>query len=91
MKKAAVALDFERAASLRDALEDLRRTMKKTEKFERLPYTLPVAIDPDKDLQELAAILALATPPERIEGFDISNISGTWPATTSLIASALPL
>src|SRR4029079_18548670 len=33
MKKAAAALDFEKAASLRDALEDLRRTMKKTEKF----------------------------------------------------------
>jgi len=85
MKKAAVALDFERAASLRDALEDLRRTMKKTEKFERLPYTLPVAIDPDKDLQELAAILALATPPERIEGFDISNISGTF-AVASMVS-----
>jgi len=47
MKKAAAALDFEKAAQLRDALDDLRRTMKKTEKFERLPYTLPLAINPD--------------------------------------------
>ncbi len=85
MKKAAAALDFEKAASLRDALEDLRRTMKKTEKFERLPYTLPLAIDPDKDLQELAAILALPAPPERIEGFDISNISGTF-AVASMVS-----
>jgi excinuclease ABC subunit C len=85
MKKAAAALDFEKAASLRDALEDLRRTMKKTEKFERLPYTLPLAIDPEKDVLELAAVLGLANPPERIEGFDISNISGTF-AVASMVS-----
>jgi excinuclease ABC subunit C len=85
MKKAAGALDFEKAAGLRDALEDLRRTMKKTEKFERLPYTLPVAIDPNKDLQELATVLGLPAPPERIEGFDISNISGTF-AVASMVS-----
>ena len=78
MKKAAAALDFEKAAALRDAIEDLRRTTKKTEKFERLPYTLPVAIAPEKDVLELAEILELPNPPERIEGFDISNISGTF-------------
>ncbi|HYV26659.1 MAG TPA: GIY-YIG nuclease family protein, partial [Candidatus Eisenbacteria bacterium] len=50
MKKAAAALDFEKAAQLRDALDDLRRTMKKTGKFQRLPYKLPVAIEPDRDL-----------------------------------------
>src|SRR4051812_35214547 len=32
MKKAATALDFEKAALLRDALDDLRRTTRKTEK-----------------------------------------------------------
>ncbi len=85
MKKAAVALDFEKAAALRDALDDLRRTMKKTEKFERLPYTLPVAIDPERDVQELSQILGLAAPPERIEGFDISNISGTF-AVASMVS-----
>jgi excinuclease ABC subunit C len=85
MKKAAAALDFEKAASLRDALEDLRRTMKKTEKFERLPYTLPLAIDPEKDVRELAEILGLPAPPERIEGFDISNISGTF-AVASMVS-----
>ncbi len=85
MKKAAAELEFEKAASLRDALEDLRRTTRKTEKFERLPYKLPVAIDPDRDLQELAGILALPAPPERIEGFDISNISGTF-AVASMVS-----
>jgi excinuclease ABC subunit C len=85
MKKAATALDFEKAAQLRDALDDLRRTTKKTTKFERLPYKLPVAIEPDRDLAELAQVLNLPSPPERIEGYDISNISGTF-AVASMVA-----
>lgn len=85
MKKAASELDFEKAASLRDALADLRRTMKKTEKFPRLPYTLPVAIEPARDLAELGVVLGLTAPPERIEGFDISNISGTF-AVASMVS-----
>ena len=31
-----------------------------------------------RDLAELAQALGLPAPPERIEGFDISNISGTF-------------
>jgi excinuclease ABC subunit C len=85
MKKAAGALDFEKAAQLRDALDDLRRTTKKTGKFQRLPYKLPVAIEPDRDLAELARVLNLPSPPERIEGYDISNISGTY-AVASMVA-----
>src|SRR5437667_421069 len=56
MKKAAGSQDFEKAAQLRDMLFDLRRTTQKTEKFERLPYKLPVAIDPDRDLAGLAKL-----------------------------------
>ena len=78
MKKAALAQDFEKAAELRDALQDLQRTTQKTAKFERVPYTLPVSIDPAKDLEELGRALGLPAPPARIEGFDISNISGTF-------------
>ncbi len=78
MKKAAADLDFEKAAQLRDAIVDLRRTTQKTEKFERIPYKLPVAMNPEADLRELAQVLGLAEPPARIEGFDISNISGTF-------------
>ncbi len=78
MKKAAAALDFEKAAQLRDAISDLKRTTQKTEKFERIPYKLPVAINPEADLRELARVLGLPSPPARIEGFDISNISGTF-------------
>ena len=78
MKKAAAAHDFEKAADLRDLIRDLQDTWKRTEKFARVPYTLPLAINPAKDLYELAQVLGLPQPPERIEGFDISNISGTF-------------
>lgn len=85
MKRAAADLNFEKAAQLRDALDDLRRTTQKTNRFERVPYKLPLAIDPDRDLAELAKLLNLPGPPERIEGFDISNISGTF-AVASMVS-----
>src|SRR5208337_3758902 len=85
MKKAAVAQDYEKAAGLRDLIRDLKETTKKERKFERTPYTLPLAIDPQRDLTELAKVLDLAAPPQRIEGFDISNISGTF-AVASLVS-----
>jgi excinuclease ABC subunit C len=78
MKKAAAAQEYERAAELRDLLADLRHTTKKVSRFERVPYSLPMALDADKDLQELGNALGLAAPPQRIEGIDISNISGTF-------------
>jgi excinuclease ABC subunit C len=77
MKKAAVAQEYERAAELRDLLADLKHTTQKTHRFARTPYSLPVAVHPDQDLAELAQMLALPAPPQWIEGFDISNISGT--------------
>ena len=78
MKKAAASHDFEKAAELRDLIRDLNDTWKKTEKFTRVPYNLPLAINPESDLVALAKILDLPAPPMRIEGFDISNISGTF-------------
>ena len=77
MKKASAAQLFEKAAELRDAIDALRRTTKKTTRFERTPWNLPVSVLPERDNLELANILGLPAPPERIEGFDISNISGT--------------
>ena len=85
MKKAAAAQDFEQAAQLRDLLKDIKSTTQKTEKFERVPYKLPVAINPESDLRELARVLGMPQPPARIEGFDISNISGTF-AVASLVS-----
>ena len=85
MKKAAASHDFEKAADLRDLIRDLDDTWKKTEKFARVPYNLPQALNPKNDLVELAKILNLPAPPQRIEGFDVSNISGTF-AVASLVS-----
>ena len=85
MKKAARAQDYEKAAGLRDLIRDLKETTKKERKFDRVPYTLPLSINPGNDLAELAMVLGLREPPRRIEGFDISNISGTF-AVASLVS-----
>jgi excinuclease ABC subunit C len=85
MKKAAAAQEFERAAELRDLLSDLKRTTGKVNRFERVPYSLPFALDAEKDLAELGEALGLPGPPQRIEGFDISNISGTF-AVASMVS-----
>ena len=85
MQKAALAQDYEKAAGLRDLIRDLGETTKRERKFERVPYTLPLSLDPENDLVELAKVLGLRQPPQRIEGFDISNISGTF-AVASLVS-----
>jgi excinuclease ABC subunit C len=78
MRKAAAAHDFEKAADLRDMVKDLERTTKREKVFTRVPYSLPLSINPVSDLVALAKVLGLPAPPQRIEGFDISNISGTF-------------
>ncbi len=78
MRKAAAAQDYEKAADLRDLIKDLDRTTRKEKSFERVPYSLPMSLDPALDLVELAKVLKLPATPQRIEGFDISNISGTF-------------
>jgi excinuclease ABC subunit C len=80
MKSAAEKLEFERAAQIRNMLEDLRRTTKPTRRFTR--GSLPSAVDPAADLQALADALLLPGPPHIMECFDISNIS-----TTHVVAS----
>lgn len=75
MKKAAGKLDFEKAAQLRNLLEDLRKTTKPMTRFTR--KVLPSAIDPAADLIALADALQLGRPPRVMECFDISNISNT--------------
>jgi len=80
MKSAAEKLDFERAAQIRNMLDDLRRTTKPARRFTR--GSLPSTVDPATDLQALADALLLAGPPRIMECFDISNIS-----TTHVVAS----
>ena len=76
MQAAAAKHDFERAAQLRDMIEDLKRTTAPTRRFTR-KAPLPGVMDPADDLIALADALALPGPPEVMECFDISNISST--------------
>ena len=78
MQKASAEQDFEKAARYRDMIQDLLETTKKSRKFTRMPVKLPGAIHFERDLTELGQALGLSGPPRRIEGFDISNISGTF-------------
>src|SRR5438045_6495285 len=80
MHKAAEKLDFEKAADLRNMLEDWRRTRRPPRRFTR--HSLPSAIDPVSDVQALADALQLSRLPVVMECFDISNIS-----TTHVVAS----
>ncbi len=80
MEKAAAALDFERAAELRNILADLKETTRKVRKFTR--HSLPSTVAPEADLAALADALDLPGPPRVMECFDISNIS-----TTHIVAS----
>ncbi len=80
MKKAAEKLDFEKAAELRNMLEDLKRTTKPMRRFTR--HSLPSTINPAKDVEALRDALQLERAPAVMECFDISNIS-----TTHVVAS----
>lgn len=85
MKKAATALDFERAAEMRNMLDDLRKTTKPMARYNRdQRHRLGVTstINPVADLAALGEELSLGGPPRRMECFDISNIS-----TTHIVAS----
>ncbi|MDR1145213.1 MAG: excinuclease ABC subunit UvrC [Verrucomicrobiales bacterium] len=74
MKRHAAALDFEKAATLRNLLDDIRATTKPQRRFTR---ALPSTVRPAHDLEELRVALTLTATPALIECFDISNISVT--------------
>ena len=85
MQKAATALDFERAAELRNMLDDLRKTTKPMARYihgVRGRSSTGSNIDPAADIAALAEALSLGAPLRRMECFDISNIS-----TTHVVAS----
>ena len=75
MRKAAADRDYEKAASLRDLLDALKRTTEKSRRFLR-ENPLPRR-DEASALTSLAAALGLERPPATAECFDISHISGT--------------
>ncbi|BCX47071.1 excinuclease ABC subunit C [Haloferula helveola] len=74
MEKAAGRLDFEKAALLRDVLDNLRKTLNPTRQFTR-GRGVPTTVKPIEDLAELGEELGLEGPPRVMECFDISNVS----------------
>jgi excinuclease ABC subunit C len=80
MRKAAKKMDFEKAAELRNMIDDLRSTTRPMRRFTR--GSLPSSIDPMADVRALADALQLPQMPRVMECFDISNIS-----TTHVVAS----
>ncbi len=74
MNSAAENLDFEKAASLRDILQNLEKTLSPTRQFSR-GRGVQTTVKPTEDLTELGKELGLAGPPRVMECFDISNVS----------------
>ena len=82
MNRAAERRDFEKAASLRNLIEDLKKTTRPARKFFR---TLPSTVVPEKELEALRDVLQLGAVPSRIECFDISNISDTHSVASMVV------
>jgi len=82
MKKAAERRDFEKAASLRNLVEDLKKTTRPAKRFFR---DLPTTVVPERDLEILRDVLGLMAVPARIECFDISNISDTHSVASMVV------
>ncbi|MGA3007685.1 MAG: excinuclease ABC subunit UvrC [Opitutaceae bacterium] len=78
MQAAAESHAFEKAAELRDVIFALEKTLEKTRKFERAPAWPRAGDDRSTALTTLASALRLPAPPNTIECFDISHISGTF-------------
>lgn len=73
MQKAAKDKDFERAAQLRNQLFSLQNLGKQVI-FSDKEF---LDISKDQALAQFQQLLSLAAPPKRIEGYDISHMSGT--------------
>jgi excinuclease ABC subunit C len=85
MQQAAAKLDFEKAAELRDMVEDFKKTLIPTRTFERGARARVIrSIDPMADVQELKDLLHLEHAPLVMECFDIANI-GTAHCVASMV------
>ncbi len=76
MEQASADLDFEKAAELRDVIDNLEKTTIKARQFAHTK-SIPTTVLPVEDLAELADYLRLPRPPGIMECFDISNVSST--------------
>lgn len=77
MADASTALEFERAAELRDqiaAIEKLEERSTKRDGWQ--PETEIGYVEPEKGLRSLQKTLGLDEPPRVVEGFDIAHLGG---------------
>ena len=76
MRAAAQAMDFEKAARLRDSVRALRHVQERVTFRAVRPEEVEGRIQTSQALQELQKALSLPRPPLRIEAFDISHVQG---------------
>ena len=74
MQAASEVLDFEKAATFRDIIANLKKTLTPTRQFAR-GRGVPTTVKPTEDLADLGEALGLSAPPRIMECFDISNVS----------------
>ncbi|WP_395742512.1 GIY-YIG nuclease family protein [Prosthecobacter sp.] len=85
MQHAAARMDFEKAAELRDMVEDFKKTLIPSRSFERGTRARVIrSIDPMADVRELQELLHLEKTPLVMECFDIANI-GTAHCVASMV------
>ncbi len=75
MKEAAGALEFERAAELRDQVLSLRTLAERTSAGEYLEGDI-TPLDPAESMDDLVRRLDLSFRPRTVEGIDIAHVSG---------------
>ena len=73
---AAQEMEFEKAAELRDVIDNLEKTTIKARQFVNAK-SIPTTVLPAEDLAELGDYLRLPRAPKIMECFDISNVSST--------------
>ena len=76
MAEASTAMQFEKAARIRDEIDALRRLeLRGDVKNDDQPEVFP--LDPKRGLKGLKKVLGLKAVPRSIEGFDIAHLGGT--------------
>ena len=76
MAKAAERLDFEKAALLRDVLDNLKKTLNPTRQFTR-GRGVPTTVKPTEDLADLGEALGLPGPPRVMKsGINVAQNRG---------------